>query len=361
MRRPRTTATQRPWGAVSVGHDPRAGLAVERVDDRLGLGDEALAFGVGLEEGDDGLDLGAHGARKEVALGIVLLGFAKGQPVEPLLIGLVIVQGHLLHGCGDEEEIHLEVRRQEGRPSVLVDDGHGTPQVALLILDHRDAAAAHANHDKAGIDQRLDGVLLDDLQGNRRGNHASPASPGILFDRPPFLGKGLGLLFSRKTADALGGVLEAGVIPVDEHLSDHCHHRAVDAAMLELVVQRLGDHVADGPLRVGADNVEGSGVHLVGCQFVAAQDKADLRAIAVGYDHIPAPFDHIGNVATGLLYRAHLRGDVLVLLVCDQRVAPDGNHSNLAHSYPPFVCIAREGILARADKDTACIVNAPPL
>ena len=71
-------------------------------------------------------------------------------------------------------------------------------------------------------------------------------------------------------------------------------------------------------------------MHFVRSQLVAAQDEADLRAVAVGHDHVPAALDHVGDVLAGLLDCADLRGDVLVLLIQDQGVAADGDDGDLA-------------------------------
>ncbi len=73
-------------------------------------------------------------------------------------------------------------------------------------------------------------------------------------------------------------------------------------------------------------------MHLAGCQLVTAQDEADLRAVAVGDDHVPALHDHIGDVLARLLDSADLRGHVFVLFVEDQSVAAYGDDGSLWES-----------------------------
>lgn len=58
-------------------------------------------------------------------------------------------------------------------------------------------------------------------------------------------------------------------------------------------------------------------MQFVASQLGAAQDEADLRAVAVGYGHIPAVLDHPGNMARCLVGRLILILDALVLFVLD--------------------------------------------
>jgi len=92
----------------------------------------------------------------------------------------------------------------------------------------------------------------------------------------------------------------------------------------ELVGQLLLDHVAEGALGIGADAVQRHRVQLVQRQLDAAEDEADLRAVAVGQDEVPAERQQLGHVLAGLPGDLELVVDPLVLLVADQRVAADG-------------------------------------
>jgi len=76
-------------------------------------------------------------------------------------------------------------------------------------------------------------------------------------------------------------------------------------------------------------------MYLVFGQLVAAQDKAHLRAIAVGDDQVPASFDHVGDVPDRLLDSGPLGLHVLVLLVQNQRVAADGDDDTGHYSTAP--------------------------
>jgi len=86
----------------------------------------------------------------------------------------------------------------------------------------------------------------------------------------------------------------------------------------EMVVEVLLQGVPDGPLGVGAAHVEGHLVQLVPGQLGASEDEADLRPVPVGDGHIPACFDHGGDVRARFARGAVLVLDRLVLGVLDE-------------------------------------------
>ncbi len=87
---------------------------------------------------------------------------------------------------------------------------------------------------------------------------------------------------------------------------------------LNSFARRLGDHVANRALRVGADDIQRGGVHLGLGQLVAAQDEADLGPISMGDDQVPAALDHVGDVLAGLVDCIPLRGYILVFRIQNQ-------------------------------------------
>ena len=109
---------------------------------------------------------------------------------------------------------------------------------------------------------------------------------------------------------------------------------AVDVEPVEVVLEVLGQGVADRALAVGAADVERHLVQLVRGELGAAQDEADLRPVAVADRHVPAVLDHRGDVPAGLAGRDVLVAHRLVLLVLDQRVAADGDNGALAAHRP---------------------------
>ena len=88
---------------------------------------------------------------------------------------------------------------------------------------------------------------------------------------------------------------------------------APDAAAPERVAQRLEEHVADRALDVGAGVVHRHRRHLGDGELRAAQDEADLRAVAVRDHHLPAALDHAGDVLGERAHHRVLVGDRLVL------------------------------------------------
>ena len=73
-----------------------------------------------------------------------------------------------------------------------------------------------------------------------------------------------------------------------------------DAALQELVVQRLLEHVADGALACRRRSSPAAPRAVRGATARAAQDEADLRAVAVRHHHVPARLDHVGDVVASI-------------------------------------------------------------
>jgi hypothetical protein len=111
---------------------------------------------------------------------------------------------------------------------------------------------------------------------------------------------------------------------------------ASDAALSELVVQTLLDHVAEFSLSFGSAEIEGKGVHLPLGEFGAQKDETYLGSITVSDNHPPSLFNHAGNVRTGLTSSVKLVGYGLMVLIFDQRVAADSNHCFLWHPLSPY-------------------------
>ncbi len=97
---------------------------------------------------------------------------------------------------------------------------------------------------------------------------------------------------------------------------------------MKFVVERLLQHVANGPLGIGHDQAERRRVDFMGGYFVAAQDEADLGPVAVGHHRVPPRLNDAGNVMGGLAHRIPLVPDFRMIVVFDKRIAADGNHGD---------------------------------
>ena len=272
--------------------------------------DDAGAALAGAGELDGGADLGLHGALAELALVGQALGLVGGDVLELLLVGLAEVDGDVLDGGQQEQDVGVAVLGQQLAAQVLVDDG-GDALVATLVLvvaDDGDAAATAGDDDELVVEQVEDGVSLDDLLGIGGSDDAAPAAAGILDeDLGGVLGHELlGLLLGVEGADGLGRVLERGVVGVALDLGDDgggmptliaLVHLATNALLQVIANVALGHGAALGQRHLGgADGVVGSGEGVL--------DHADLRAVAVGDDDLVALLDEaeegVGGVAHGL-------------------------------------------------------------
>ena len=102
-------------------------------------------------------------------------------------------------------------------------------------------------------------------------------------------------------------------------------------APAQFVAQRLEEHVADRALRVGDGVVHRDGVDLVVGELRAAQDEADLRAVAVGDDEVPARVDQVDEMRGDRAARSRTGRGSIVLLVAHQRVAAERDDRQSAH------------------------------
>ena len=80
-------------------------------------------------------------------------------------------------------------------------------QLALLVADDRDAAAADRDDDVVVHDQRADGVDLLNGQRLGRGDHPPPAAPGVFDHLPAVLLEAARFFLGHEAADRLGRVL----------------------------------------------------------------------------------------------------------------------------------------------------------
>ena len=272
--------------------------------------DDAGAALAGAGELDGGADLGLHGTLAELTLVGQALGLVGGEVLELLLVGLAKVDGDVLDGGQQKQDVGVAVLGQQLAAQVLVDDG-GNALVAALVLvvaDDGDAAAAAGDDDELVVEQVEDGVGLDDLLGIGGGDDATPAAAGILDeDLGGILGHELlGLLLGVEGADRLGRVLERGIVGIALDLGDDgggvptlvaLVHLAADALLQVIADVALGHGAALGQRHLGgADGVVGGGEGVL--------DHADLRAVAVGDDDLVALLDEaeegMGGVAHGL-------------------------------------------------------------
>ena len=260
---------------------------------------------------------------------VVLVGFGGGQIVQTLLIGLVVVDGHLLHGSQDDEHIGVQQLGQQLAAEVLVDDGRGAGELAALA-DNGDAAAAHGDNHVTGVYQRLDAGLFHDVKGLGGGNDLAIAAAGILYHGKALGGGDLiGLLLGVEGADGLGGLLESAVVLIDEDLGNDGGYRLIDAALGQLVADGVLQVVADITLghsaALGEGHIALNGAGFGGCAH-GEVDHTALGAVAVGDDDFVAGLDEVNDGLCGL-------GHELELLIggVAEGVAAEGDN-NSGHS-----------------------------
>src|SRR5512143_2734134 len=200
------------------GHDPRPG-PVDQGGLEMGvLGDQDLPA-ARLDVFDGGPDLGPHRSRRELAVRQVPAGLVHGQDRGLALAGLAEIEEDPLDRRQDDEQVHLDLAREQARGVVLVDDGLDALEEAVAVDDDRDAPAAGGDDDAAGLDELADDAVVDDVDGLGRRHDLAVAPSGVLDHRPGLLaGELLGPGLRIEGADGLGRLGEGRVLLVDDDL-----------------------------------------------------------------------------------------------------------------------------------------------
>ena len=172
------------------------------------------------------------------------------------------------------------------------------------------------------LDQRRDGVALDDALRLRRRHHAADVAP-VGPEHPAFFCRQrFRLGFAVHRADVFGRVAEGRVGSVHFHLREQDAH----LALRQIVFQRLLEHVADHSLAFGAENVQRVGRDFV-VGAVLQRQQPDLRPVAVHQHHAPL-FRQPGDGAGGLLDVLALDFGFQRLAALEQRVAAQGHNQS---------------------------------
>ena len=156
------------------------------------------------------------------------------------------MNGHLLHGGQDNQQVSIQLFRHDRCGKILVNHGRGAFQVMSVRLKNRDPAPAAGYDDMIGLYQGADRVDLNNPLWFRAGHHPAPAPPGVLHHMViPFLFHVTGFLLGHERADRLGGIQEGGVLRIHFHLGQHR-----GGAFLDSPVQQFLPH---GVLQVVTD------------------------------------------------------------------------------------------------------------
>src|SRR5690242_5624873 len=79
--------------------------------------------------------------------------------------GLPPIEEHGVGIGGHQEEVGIELTREQFRADILVDDGLDTAQFAARLIDGRNAAATRRDDDRASFEKPADWPYLEDLLG----------------------------------------------------------------------------------------------------------------------------------------------------------------------------------------------------
>ncbi len=157
--------------------------------------------------------------------------------------------------------------------------------------------------------QISDNSLRNDIDrsGGRDDFAVSPS--GIFDHRPFFLSRQLlGPVFGVKRTDRLGGVLESGVFPVDNDLSDQSGHIPVYGFFAEFVDNGFFQHKSHTPLCHGVTDFERERGDLGHRFFHLDEQIPHLGSVAVDDDEVIPLFHHMNHETGRLPGVFHLLG-----------------------------------------------------
>ena len=226
----------RDFCKLVLGNDPGASLAAQGAADIFGVGDQGF-FAAVFQEPQDGLDLGQHRALGEVAFGHVLLGFGHGHLVQPFLVGLVEVDGHLLHRGGDDKQIGADQVGQHRRTEVLVDHGFNADQIAVSSSITGMPPPPTPMTMKPALTRVLMASASTIFTGRGEATtRRQPRPASSTTAQPSFSCRFLASASLHERADRFGGVLESLVVAVHNRLGHDCRHGFFHAASAEFVI-----------------------------------------------------------------------------------------------------------------------------
>ncbi len=162
---------------------------------------------------------------------------------------------------------------------------HATPTTSSPCRATGMPAAAAGDHDRAVLEQHRGVLVAEHLQRLRARHDAAPAAAGVRRDVPAAgLGEALGLLLAVERPDGLGRVREGPVVEVDQHARQQHgdRHRRVQGG------ERALQQVADLPLGGRDQRVQRQRRGLLLAERLLQQQRADLRAVAVGQHDLVA-------------------------------------------------------------------------
>ena len=153
-------------------------------------------------------------------------------------------------------------------------------------------------------------------------------SPSGRTSHPRSRGDAPALLLGVDLSDELGGMFERRVVGVHQRLAHQAHHLVARQRVLE----GLQEEVADHPLGLGPQNVEGVGVGQGGVLRTLECQQPDLGSVAVGDHQVVGPC-HRGQRLDGThhVLLLDLRGGDVAPL--QEGVAAQGHHH--PHLSPP--------------------------
>src|SRR5947208_14698426 len=107
---------------------------------------------------------------------VVAPGFTERDGSEVPLIGCVVIEKSLLHGCRYEQEVGMQCSGQKTGRQVLVNDALDARKVSCLILHNRNTTPADGYDNNATLNEGFYNLTFDALLPLGRCHNMAPCT-----------------------------------------------------------------------------------------------------------------------------------------------------------------------------------------
>src|SRR5271157_2485920 len=261
---------------------------------------------------------------------------------------LPVVQVHMLDAGRKQQQLRLQIPRQQRRAPVFINH-RLAPAQSPRTPHHRNSSAARRNHHKPRVQTCPDRFNFIDPSRMRRSHYSPPASPRIFHHFPTKLVAPLLRLFPLvKGPDRFVRPQKRRIVRVHDYLRDQAHHLLRHSFFVQRIVQRLLQQVAHRPFGLCSTNVQMRWPSRSVCSFRSQQRFAHLRAIPVRHHHAVALLQHRANSFTRFPRVRLLLFKRAALVFPRQRVPAYRNHRNRFHRPSRILQISRHLLLTQA-------------
>src|SRR5208282_1999977 len=261
----------------------------------------------------------------------VLMRFCPAHMKQRPRVVLPVVQVHMLHAGRKQQQLRLQIPRQQRRAPVFINH-RLAPAQPPRAPHHRNSSAARRNHHKPSVQAGPDRFNFINPSRMRRSHDSSPASPRIFHHFPAKLVAPLfRLVFPVTRPDWFVWTQKRRIVGIHDYLRNQAHNLLWHSFFVQRVVQRLLQQVAHRSFGLCPTHVQMLWPSRPVCSFRSQQRFAHLRAVSVRHHYAVALLQHRADSFARFLRVRLLLFKRAALVFPRQRVPAYRNHRNRFH------------------------------